>query len=80
MKNNDNKSKILYDIEKDKSKGIGFKNLATGESPIFTTNEKGEIEFEIEVPVSKESVEEKKNKKRKKEIKSNKEEVEIEES
>lgn len=80
MKNNDNKSKNLYDIEKDKSKGIGFKNLATGESPIFTTNEKGEIEFEIEVPVSKESVEEKKNKKRKKEIKSNKEEVEIEET
>ena len=80
MKKNDSKSKNLYDIEKDKSKGIGFKNLTTGESPVFTTNEKGEIEFEIEVPVAKENVEEKKNKKRKKTKKIYEEEVEIEES
>ena len=42
------------------------KNLTTGESPVFTTNEKGEIEFEIEVPVAKENVEERKTRKEKK--------------
>ena len=64
-KNDDNKSKNMYDIEKDKSKGISLRNLATGESPVFTTNDKGEIEFEIEVPVSQEVVEKKTKKKKK---------------
>ena len=77
MKKNDSKSNNMYDIEKDKSKGIGFKNLTTGESPIFTTNKNGEIEFEIEVPIAKEEVVEKKKEKKKKKKKIVKEEVEV---
>lgn len=62
-KSEDNKSKAFYDIESDKSKGIGLGNIAMGNSPVFTTNEKGEIEFEIEVPKAPEEPETKKTKK-----------------